>query len=287
MFCDLHTHSIFSDGTCTPEELVDNAIKAGLSAVALTDHNTVDGLPDFVSAASEKNITCVAGAEFSADYNGKELHILGLFIPPEHFDKVSDLMLIGNIRKEESNLALIESLNQAGYNLNYEAIKSSTPNGKINRAHIAAAMLEKGYINSVTEAFDTVLSPVVGYYKVPERITAQEIIKFIDSIGAVSVLAHPFFVSRGKELLNENELVDFITSIQGLDGMECYYSTYDEAATEKAVKIADRFGLIKSGGSDFHGSLKPDIQLGIGKGNLKIPHKCYLELKERACSKRR
>ena len=146
--CDLHTHSIYSDGTCTPAEIIDEAIKIGLSAVALTDHNTVDGLSDFIEAACDKDIEIVPGVEFSVDYEGTELHILGLFIDPVYFEKVSALMTDVNRRKEESNIALVDSLSRAGYPLDHEAIKSKTPNGMINRSHIADAMVEKGYVSS-------------------------------------------------------------------------------------------------------------------------------------------
>lgn len=277
--CDLHTHSLFSDGEFTPERIIDLAIEKGLCAVALTDHNTVNGLPDFISAGQDKNIEIVAGAEFSSDYHGMDLHIIGLFIAPEQFERVSALMQAVNKRKEESNIALIDALNQAGYQLEYDEIKKSHPNALINRAHIAAAMVEKGYLKTVSEGFKTVLSEESGYYKEPKRPTAYEIIDFIDSIGAVSVMAHPFLK------LNEEELVEFLSTAQGLDGMECYYSTYDASTIQKSIEIADRFGLIKSGGSDFHGVNKPDIQLGSGKGALAIPMSCYENLKERWLAK--
>ena len=274
-FCDLHTHSIYSDGSYTPAEIIDEAIKIGLSAVALTDHNTVDGLSAFISAAQGKNIEIVPGAEFSVDHNGTELHILGLFITPEYFGDVSDLMTNVNRSKEESNIALIASLGRAGYRLDYESIKSSTPNGRVNRAHIANAMVKKGYIRSVKEGFDTVLSKSAGHYKEPQRLTTKEIIGFINSINAVSVLAHPFLD------LNERDLEGFLGAAkkQGLSGMECYYSAYDDETVKKSLNIANEFGLLCSGGSDFHGTTKPDIKLGFGKGNLRVPFESYLSLK--------
>ena len=274
MFCDLHTHSVFSDGTCTPAEIIDIAIKEGLSAIALTDHNTVDGLPDFISAAKGKNINIVPGVEFSVDYEGKELHILGLFILTECFDEVSSLMESVNRRKEESNVALINSLNCLGYQLDYESIKNATPNGKINRAHIAQAMVQKGYLSSIKEGFDTILSKSAGHYVEPKRLSAQEIIDFINELGAVAVLAHPFLN------LKEQELIKFLSHINGLCGMECYYSTYDVETTNASIRIANEFRLVCSGGSDFHGTNKPDIRLGVGKGNLKVPYEWYLELKK-------
>ena len=273
MLCDLHIHSIYSDGSHSPSEIIDLAINAGLSAIALTDHNTVDGLSEFIFAAEGKNIDIVNGAEFSADYNGKELHILGLFIPPERFNDVSDLMSKVTKRKEKSNVELINSLNAAGYDLNFEEIKNHTPNGKFNRAHVAAALLQKGYISSIQDGFNTILSKSSGHYTPPKLLTSKEIIDFINSIGAVAVLAHPFLS------LNEKELFEFLESQNGLVGMECYYSTYDQETTDRSLRIAKEFNLICSGGSDFHGLTKPDIKIGIGKGNLKIPYETYLELK--------
>jgi predicted metal-dependent phosphoesterase TrpH len=278
MICDLHTHSVFSDGTYNPKEIIEAAKSSGLSAVALTDHNTIDGLPDFIAASHNKNIDIVLGTEFSVDYNGTELHMLGLFIKPEYFSQISEIMQKVMYLKELSNIDLIESLARAGFDLNYDEIKSSTPSGKINRAHIAEAMHKRGYVSSVAEAFRTYLSKSGGYYKEPQRPSAFEIIDFIRSIGAVSVLAHPFLN------LTENDLQNFLPKAKdrGLVGMECYYSLYDEETTHLSLCIADELGLLRSGGSDFHGARKPDISIGVGKGNLKIPHEWYLELKGRA-----
>ena len=266
--CDLHTHSIFSDGTCTPTEIIERAIKIDLAAVALCDHNTVDGIPEFLSAAREKNIEAIAGAEFSVDYNGTELHLLGLYISEKMLSQVSNLMTDVNIRKEESNIALVKSLNNAGYSINYSDLKSKSPNGKINRAQIAAELTAKGYTESIKNAFETVLSKNAGHYIEPKRITVFEIIKFIKSIGAVPILAHPFLN------LSEKELIDFIPLAKkhGLAGMECFYSLYNQDLTNKSVAIATHFDLKQSGGSDFHGTNKPDINLGVGKDKLSIPY---------------
>ena len=274
-WCDLHTHSIFSDGTCSPAEIIDGAIKAGLSAIALTDHNTVDGLPDFMTAAKDKPIEAIPGAEISVDYNGTELHMLGLFIKPEYFPQISELMQVVMHRKEQSNINLIESLARIGIHLDYDEIKRTTPNGQINRAHIATAMTQKGYTHSIEEAFETHLSKSAGFYKEPQRITVWEALDFIQSIGAVSVLAHPFLN------LSKNELADFLplAKEKGLVGIECYYSLYDEETTAASLRIANDFGFLRSGGSDFHGSRKPGIRLGVGKGNLKIPYEWHLDLK--------
>lgn len=275
--CDLHTHSIYSDGTYTPKQIIDTAIDIGLSAIALCDHNTVDGLPEFLTAAKGKNIEAIAGAEFSVDYKGTELHLLGLFISENQFNKVSTLMKEVNSRKEQSNIDLVGSLNQAGYEISYEQIKKSTPNGKFNRAHIAAELTKKGYTESIKQAFDTLLSPDVGYYKEPERLPLFNMIDFIKSIKAIPVLAHPFLNLRKDQL----EKLLPLAQKQGLVGMECYYSLYDETQINDSLILAQKFELNYSGGSDFHGENKPGIQLGVGKGNLKIPYNLVQQLKSR------
>lgn len=276
--CDLHTHSIYSDGTYTPQEIINEAVEKGLSAVALCDHNTVDGLAEFLSAAEGRDIEAVAGAEFSVDYNGKELHLLGLFIPSEHFAEVSVLMGEYIKRKDKSNADLINALNKAGYNIDYEKIKKSTPNGKFNRVHIAAELTAMGYTQSIKEAFDRLLAPTGDFYTEPQRTSIWDMLDFIKSIGAVSVLAHPFLN------ISEEEIEALLPAAKekGLVGMECYYSRYSEETTQKALALADRYGLEYSGGSDFHGSKKPDIALGSGMGNLAVPYSWAEMLKKKA-----
>ncbi len=264
--CDLHTHSTYSDGTWTPEQLIAGAERAGLSAIALTDHNTVAGLPDFMQAAKSSTVEAIPGVEFSTEYRGRELHILGLSIEPSHYDEVNSLLQQFLLRKEKSNRDLIARLNQAGMTLSYEEIRNKCA-GSINRAVIGAEMLRLGYCESVQQAFKDWLSPKRGFYVPPLRPDAFETVSFIRSIGAVPVLAHPFLALDGEELR------EFLTPAQkaGLRAMEVYYSLYDEQTTALSCRIAEEFGILKSGGSDFHGNNKPDIFLGVGKGKLQIP----------------
>lgn len=265
--CDLHTHSNYSDGTWSPAQLVRGAEKAGLSAIALCDHNTVAGLPSFLEAARGRKIEPVPGVEFSTDYCGTELHILGLFIQPQHYKEITELLNEMLIRKEQSNIALIEGLRKAGIFLDYEKIKAGTRNGQVNRAVIAGEMARLGYAASIQEAFELWLSPHCGYYQPPRRLDAFRVIRFIKSIGAAAVLAHPFLN------LQEEALRGFLAQAleYGLDGMETIYPLFDEKTTVLAGKIAEEFGLKQSGGSDFHGENKPDIHLGTGKGNISVP----------------
>ncbi len=266
--CDLHTHSVFSDGTYTPTRLVEEAERIGLSAVALTDHNTVDGLPEFLSAARGKEIEAIPGAEFSVDFDGKELHLLALFIKEQYFAPITAMMDDFQKRKAQSNFDLIAALNRAGFQISFEDIRAATPNGKFNRAHIAAELTKKGYTATIKEAFSTLLSPKHGYYTEPKRPSVWEMLEYILSIGAVPVLAHPFLNLNGEalaRLLPE-------AAKKGLRGMECRYPLYDEATTAASLALAKENGLLPGGGSDFHGSNKPDISLGVGKGNLQIPY---------------
>lgn len=276
-YCDLHVHSVFSDGTDTPARLISLAEEADLAAVALCDHNTVAGLPDFLAAAQHSSVEAIPGVEISTDYCGKDLHILALFVTPEHYSTVTQLLAEGDRRKEQSNIDLVAALNQAGYALDYETIKASTPQGHINRAHIAAEMLRLGYTESVQAAFKTLLSPECGYYHPPQRISAFETIRFIKSIGAVAVLAHPFLS------MDETMLREFLTCAVecGLDGMEVYYSKYSAETTALALEIAKEYGLLNSGGSDYHGNTKPDIAMGVGRSNLQIPETWLKLLKQR------
>lgn len=278
-YCDLHTHSYFSDGTCSPKEVVEAAEKLGLGAVALTDHNTVAGLPEFLEAARGKALEAVPGIEFSTDYGDTELHILALYVRPEHYAAITALVEEMKARKERSNIDLVASLNRAGYALDYEQIKAATPGGQVNRAHIGAALTEKGYTASIREAFRLLLSPKRGYYVQPKRLDALDTIRFIKSIGAVAVLAHPFLNLKTPEALRE-----FLAQAKdcGLNGMETMYPLFDEETSRLAYRIAGEFGLQPSGGSDFHGRNKPDIRLGTGKGSLAVPMTCLDGLKATA-----
>lgn len=274
---DLHAHSTCSDGTLSPSELISLAEQTGLEALALCDHNTLDGLPEFLAAAEHSPVEAVPGIEFSTDYQGTELHILGLWIRPRDYEAVTVLLQDMLVRKEQSNLALAEALKSAGISLDYSTIKAGTPNGQVNRAVIAAYMVQQGYCTSVREAFSHWLSPKCGFYHPPRRLDALEVIRFIKSIGSVAVLAHPFLN------LKEEALRTFFPQAKeaGLDAMEVYYPRFDEETTALACRMAAEYGLLPSGGSDFHGANKPDIALGAGTGNLCIPSSVLDDLKER------
>ena len=271
--CDLHTHSVFSDGTYTPGEIIAEAKRLGL-IVALTDHNTAAGLPEFMDAAQKLGVTAVPGVEFSTEYNGKELHLLGLFVLPEHYAAVERMVKEQHVLKEISNMELVERLNQAGYLIDYMKVKRRNPNGNANRAHMAAELLDQGYVTSIREAFDTILSDNGGFYVPPSRLQLIDVIKELRRIGVLPILAHPL------QELTEPELRDLLPNAieAGLAGMETMHSSYTPETIALAENIAAEFNLLSSGGSDFHGSVKPGISLGTGRGWLCIPSKIYSNL---------
>ncbi len=267
MAIDLHTHSTHSDGTLTPAELITEAGRLGLTAVALTDHNTVSGLSDFMAEAERQGVTAVAGTELSTVCAGREIHLLGLFIPPDRRADVEALMEDYRARKDASNRDLVARLRAGGYAIDYAEIQRKNPNGNINRALIAKELLARGYVTSVKEAFDTLLEEGLGYYTPPERLEFTDAIRFLRSIGAIPIWAHPL------QYIDETTVREILPRAveAGLVGMEVMHSSYDDATIARAKALADEFGLLYSGGSDFHGEIKPDVRLGVGTKNPRTP----------------
>lgn len=263
-YCDLHTHSVFSDGTDTPAQILDHAVAIGLKAVALTDHDSVDGLPDFLSAAQTRSIEAIPGAEFAVVHEGTELHLLGLYIPETAFTEIASLMRQVQQRREDCVHSLVDSLNLAGYTLDFVQLKESA-SGQLTRAHVALSLEEKGYMTAET-AFRTLLKPGNGHYTSPKRLDFLQVLELIRDHGAVPVLAHPFLN------MSPEQLTDFLPKAKqmGLVGMECIYSGYDEQTTDTAFAMAECFGLLPSGGSDYHGEIRQEAKLG--NGDRKIPY---------------
>ena len=275
MNCDLHTHTNHSDGSNTPVELVAMAKELDL-IIALTDHNTVTGLPEFLAEAERIGVTAIGGTELSTVYHGEEFHLLGLFIDPEKYGEVEELCREYHILKEESNIDLVNRLRKAGYSIDYASIKARNVKGNVNRAHIAAELIEAGYFGSVSEAFDRLLDEKCGYYIPPRRLELTDAIGFLTEIGALPILAHPLKDIDGDRL--REMLPELIEA--GLVGMETMHSSYSDEKIALSKVIAADFGLLESGGSDYHGSNKPGVKLMVGKGNLNIPASIYYKLLE-------
>lgn len=276
--CDLHTHSTYSDGTYSPIQLIAEAERVGLSAIALTDHNTLTGLPEFLSAAETSSVEAIPGIEFSTDYMEMELHIVCLFIKPEHYPTITEITDEINRRKQQSNIDLIDKLRQAGFDISYDRIKATMPQGEPNRALIGAELMRLGYVTSVKEGFQKLLGAKCGYYTPPKHIDAFELISIIRNLGAVPILAHPFL-----SIKDEQQLEVFLAKAAacGLLGIETRYPLFSDEQTSSLEILARKYGLAQSGGSDFHGENKPDIRLGSGKGALQVPLSFLNDLRQR------
>ncbi|MCD8141834.1 MAG: hypothetical protein LUD83_00925, partial [Clostridiales bacterium] len=245
-----------------------------ITYLALTDHNTVNGLPEFLAAAKGTSMKAIPGAEITCELEKAELHILALNLPEQSYGKMQSFVDDAANRSEMSKRILVQNLQRAGYDLDFNEIKANYPAGKINRSHIARELVKKGYVATVSEAMGTLLSETAGYYQPAKRLNAVDVIHEIVACEAIPVWAHPFLA------LDREKVDDFLKKFvpEGLVGMEVYYSTYTDEQTDSARELAQRYGLKASGGSDFHGAPKPDIQIGIGRGNLNIPEAVAQEL---------
>ena len=268
-YCDLHNHSIYSDGSFTPGELAKYAKEKGICALALTDHNTVDGLADFEKACAENNLEYIFGSELTTGYNGKEVHLLCMFITSKNAHRVKDFTEEQLKNKETSNIDLSNNLNKVGYEIDLEQLKERY--GKnINRAHFAHDLVSKGYMESTDIAFDTVLKSGNGFYNPPKRLDLLEGIALVKSWGCVPVIAHPLLSVNREEL---EELLPEAKKI-GLVGMEVYYPKFNEEERNYLHVLCQKYDLVESGGSDFHGNMKSQGDLN----DAKVPYSCYENL---------
>ena len=275
--CDLHNHSTASDGTLSPREVARLGAKKGLAAVALTDHNTTQGLADFEDEAKRAGILPVPGVEISADFCGVELHILGLFLSKAAQDAVGEYTAAFAACKVESNENLARGLRERGYPITMEELTEEYGNN-INRSHFQRLLRKKGLVDPCANLFETLLSEKGGLYVPPRRADALETVAFLRSVGATPVWAHPFLQKT------EGTVSDFLPLAKkaGLAGLEVLYSEYTARHQERAASLSEEYGLLPSGGSDFHGTAKEGIDMGTGRGNLEIPFAWCEALREAA-----
>lgn len=265
---DLHVHSNCSDGTLSPEEVVRYAKSKGLSAIALTDHDTVSGVASAMQEGAKIGITVVPGIEFSADYMGKEVHILGYYIDYKQKALLDKLDALVENRKTR-NLKILEKLAALDMPLTFEDLGEGCHSGTVlTRAHFAAALLRKGYVATRDEAFHKYIGAGKPAYVPREHFTAIECIEMIHQAGGLAVLAHPKLYGY-----NNTEVTQILKDLKskGLDGVECVYSTHSKDEVAHLLQVCLNLKLFPTGGSDFHGDNKPNLDLGIGYGELKIP----------------
>lgn len=265
---DLHVHSTKSDGTFTPTELVEEAIRCGLTAFALTDHDTTAGIKEAKAAAKGTNLTVIPGIELSCFNKEHEVHIVGLFIEEDNPTFQTKLTDILNSRDHRNEL-MMEKLREAGFSITLKELHAYFPNSIITRAHVARYLYETGAITDINVAFQKYIGDHCPCYVPREKVTPYQAIDLIHSAGGLAILAHPLLYHLGAE--NLKRLVIDLKN-HGLDGLEAIYSTYTAGEEREMKQLAESVGLAVSGGSDFHGANKPAIHLATGKGNLYIPY---------------
>lgn len=273
---DLHVHSNKSDGTFTPSELVTMAIKKNLTALALTDHDTTDGLEELANAAAGKPLAVVPGIELSTEYEGKDIHIVGLFIDPTQSDFRAHLKAFVESR-DDRNRKMCANLQEAGIPISYEALQEANPGSVITRAHYGTWLLEHGVVSSVADAFSKYLGDHTPYFVPREKVTPQQAVSLIQKAGGLAILAHPILYRMSRERLDI--LVRRLKEV-GLTGIEAIYATYNSREENQIRQLASKYNLLLSGGSDFHGFAKPKLELGTGYGHLCVPDEVYFSLKK-------
>lgn len=272
---DLHTHSTASDGTYTPSELVEYAVHKGLSAFALTDHDTISGLDEAIQTAKAYNIEVIPGIEFSTEYNGKDIHIVGLAIDyqnPFFVEKLERFIGSRDLRNEK----MCQLLTEHGMEITLSQLNERFPNSVITRAHFARFMLEQNYIKKLETAFEKYIGDHGPCYVPREKVNPVQAIKLIREANGIPILAHPpLYKLPPKEL---EQLVAYLSQ-HSLMGIEAIYSTYNRADENQMRLLARQYQLAISGGSDFHGKNKPYIDLGVGRGNLNVTDEVWKNLK--------
>jgi predicted metal-dependent phosphoesterase TrpH len=265
MFIDLHTHTTCSDGTLTPEALVQYAHTKGLAAVAVTDHDTVAGNKRAVHEGEKTRMEVIPGVEFSASCPQGSLHILGYFVDSGS-DAIEKTVNTLQKKRRERNLKIIQKLNEIGYQINEDAFYE---NAYLGRPHIAHELVQSGHVKTIEEAFQKFLKRGASAYVKREKLSEGETVETIIKAKGVPVLAHPITVFGPEQAVRR--LVPL-----GLKGIEVYYPTHSQKDTMYFEELSRKYGLVMTGGSDFHGEHKPEIDLGC----MKVPAHLLEKLKE-------
>ncbi len=278
---DLHIHSNASDGTLTPSEIVTLAHELGLGAIAITDHDTLAGSKQAADLVVPANIELVSGVEISAtpivsNDAVSSYHILGYFVRLDDPALNQTLKQLQAFRRTR-NRHICERLNRIGIQLDSSDIDTPIDGGEVGRPHIATALLKKNIVGSVKEAFENYLGKGKPAYVDKKRLSCEEAIQIISEAGGVSILAHPGLLNLDPDDELENRLVAL--QQMGLNGIEVFYPEHSEEMIEFLLGIADRYDLLITGGTDFHGALKPDVQMGSGYGNLNVPYQLFERLR--------
>ncbi len=272
---DLHVHSTASDGSMSPSGLVRYAKASGLEVIALTDHDTVEGVEEALREGRSIGLEVLPGIEIGVDFK-REMHILGYFDSNDYMN-ISSRLSFFQENREKRNYKVINRLREMGFAITMDEVRKKAEGGIVGRPHIAKVLQEKGYVLSVADAFDRYLAYGKPAYFKKDKLTPREGIEEIARAGGVAVLAHPILLNF--QLQELDKLLEELASY-GLKGIEAYYTDNTGYFTRKTIEFAEKHKLLVTGGTDFHGTFKPDIKIGKGYGNLTVPYKLLQELKK-------
>ena len=277
---DLHIHSTASDGSLTPAEIINRAQRLNLAAIAITDHDSIYGSKEALQAGIPPSLKFLTGIEISAAHptffpGSGSFHILGYCIRLDNQALNQALNRLREARKNR-NPKIIKRLNELGLKISLEDVNPTIAHGQLGRPHIAQVMIKKGFVKSMDEAFDKFLGAGKPAYVDKNRIGCEETIKMIRDAGGVPVLAHPALLNINDDFQLE-ELIQNLIKI-GMRGIEVYYPEHSPKQMQRYRELANKYNLLITGGTDFHGSITPKIEMGTGKGTLFIPYKLYEEL---------
>jgi len=277
---DLHIHSTASDGSLTPADIIDHAQKLNLAAIAITDHDSVDGSKEALQIDIPPSLHFLTGVEISAAHppffpGSGSFHILGYAIHLDNRDLNQALSKLQDARKNR-NPEILKRLNKLGFRISLEEVNQEVGEGQLGRPHIAYAMLKKGFVASINEAFDKYLGNAGPAYVDKDRIECEQAISIIRAAGGVPVLAHPALLN----IENNQKLDALLHNLVkiGLAGIEVYYPGHSPQQIRQYTELAKNYGLLMTGGTDFHGSITPDTKMGSGDGDLFVPYTLYKEL---------
>jgi predicted metal-dependent phosphoesterase TrpH len=275
---DLHLHTTHSDGSFTPTEIIELAQKAGVTALAITDHDIMTGISEAADAGKDRGIEVIPGVEISSILGNSELHILGYFLDCQD-KRLDERLTTLRESRHRRNPKIIERLQAAGIDITYDEVRAIAGTDSVGRPHIARVLMDKHVVSSAKEAFDQWLAEGRPAYVPRELPTPAEAIRWITDAKGLPVLAHPTWVKT-----TEGTLTDLVRQLkaEGLEGVEVHYSTHTARQTRDYLALAKQLGLLVTGGSDFHGITKPDIAVGVGKGTLHIPGSLLDTLKDAA-----
>ena len=280
-YVDLHIHSTASDGTLSPKEIIETAEKAGLRAIAIADHDTVEGSVEALQYQDSSSVEILPAIEISASVEYGAMHILGYLmrLGDASLRRVVGVVQEGRVNR---NQQIIKRLQDLGFDISYDEVSEASGGGQIGRPHFAQVLVNKGFVQNIDEAFIKFLRKGRPAYVERYRLMPVEAMQTILQAGGVPVLAHPFTLNAK----TEGDLDRIVAGLKqaGLKGLEAYYPAHGPVRTDQYERLAHRHGLLVTGGSDFHGALKPDIHIGFGRGDLRIPYRLVEELKQSASS---